>query len=97
MENELEVKLSSGVLTIRGEKKEERKEEQPSTRLRAALRIIRAVIPARHRRRENRREIRERSADDPPPSEEALQKEKRIPIKTSRVRGCAISSGLNVQ
>ena len=39
-ENELEVKLSSGVLTIRGEKKEERKEEQP---------IIRAVISGSRR------------------------------------------------
>ena len=48
-ENELEVKLSSGVLTIRGEKKEERKEEQPSYRVSEALRIIRAVISGSRR------------------------------------------------
>ena len=81
-EKELEVKLSSGVLTIRGEKKEERKEEQPTPACPSGATgsFERSSGSLGDRPREDRREIRERSADDPPSgSEEALQKEKRIP------------------
>jgi HSP20 family protein len=86
-ENKLEVKLSSGVLIIRGEKKEGRKEEQPSYR----------VSERRYGSFERSFRLPEGIDEDKidakflkglltihlPKSEEALQKEKRIPIKTS--------------
>jgi HSP20 family protein len=86
-ESELEVKLSSGVLTIRGEKKEERKEEQPSYR----------VSERRYGSFERSFRLPEGLDEEKidahfakglltirlPKTEEALQKERRIAIKTT--------------
>jgi HSP20 family protein len=86
-ENELEVKLSSGVLTIRGEKKEERKEEQPSYRMserrygsfERSFRLPEGIDEERI----DAQFVKGLLTIRLPKSEEALQKEKRIPIKTS--------------
>ena len=86
-ENELEVKLSNGVLTIRGEKKEERKEEQPS------YRVSERRYGSFERSFQLPEGIDEQAIEAKfvkgllticlPKTEEAQQKEKRIPIKTA--------------
>ena len=86
-ENELEVKLSNGVLTIRGEKKEEWKEEQPS------YRVSERRYGSFERSLPLPEGIDEEKIDAAfvkglltirlPKTEEAVQKEKRIAIKTT--------------
>jgi HSP20 family protein len=86
-EKDLEVKLSSGVLTIRGEKKEERKEEQPSYRVserrygsfERSFRLPEGV----EEEKIDAKFVKGLLTIRLPKSKEALQKEKRIPIKTS--------------
>ena len=86
-ENELEVKLSNGVLTIRGEKQEERKEEQPSYRVserrygsfERSFRLPEGIDEEKIDAKFAKGLLTIRL----PKTEEALQKEKRIPIKTT--------------
>ncbi|MGZ5474747.1 MAG: Hsp20/alpha crystallin family protein [Thermoanaerobaculia bacterium] len=86
-ENELEVKLSSGVLTVRGEKKEERKEEQPSYRVserrygsfERSFRLPEGIDEEKI----DAKFVKGLLTIRLPKSEEALHKEKRIQVKTT--------------
>ena len=82
-ENELEVKLSSGVLTIRGEKKEEQPSYRVSERRYGSFERSFRLPEGIDEEKIDAKFVKGLLTIRLPKSEEALHKEKRIQVKTT--------------